>query len=106
MDPIDLIISAELNYIQGFIITKVYNYKNRFDGLDTINKCIEYAKIAIENDCTGPDIRSINLGYSFCKVENLDSLQTNVIIATMQDDYYNVIRYCKAIIKRESRKAI
>lgn len=103
MQPIELIVQAKLNFIQGCIVKYISCYKQK-NGIQDIEKCIHYAQLAIELNSVGPEIHSINLGYSYCKVNEFNTLQTNAIISTIQDDYYSVIRNCNLIIKQENKK--
>lgn len=100
MQPIELIVSAELNFIQGCIVKYISRYKAK-NGKQDIEKCIHYANLANELNCDGNTGLSIGEGYAFCKMNNLSELQRNVIISAMRDDYANVIRYCNAIIRQE-----
>lgn len=100
MQPIELITQADLNFIQGCIIKYISRYEHK-NGLQDIEKCIHYAQLAIELNSTGPKMHSIGLGYSYCVVNGFNTARTNVVVSTMRDDYYNVIRYCNQIIKQQ-----
>ena len=100
VQPITLIIKADLSFIQGNIIKCISRYKNK-NGADDIKKCIHYAQLAIEHDAHGPKIRMLQFGYSYCKANGFISLIKKIIIATMQDDYYHVAKLCRKLIKEE-----
>lgn len=100
MQPIELIVKANLSYIQGNIVKYITRYKNKNDKQD-IEKCIHYANLAIDLNNNGPKQRMLNLAYTYCKVNNLDWPQSNIIAACVQDDYYLVINYCKRLLKLE-----
>lgn len=100
MQPIELIVQSNLSFIQGCIIKYISRYEHK-NGLQDIKKCIHYAQLAIELNSTGPNFHSVGLGYTYCKTNEFSATQTNVIISTIQDDYYNVIRYCNQIIKQQ-----
>lgn len=100
MQPIDLIIKADLSFIQGNIIKYISRYKNK-NGVNDIKKCIHYAQLANEYNNTGPKIRMLQFGYSYCKANGLPLLVKKIIIATMQDDYYHVVKLCLKLIKTE-----
>lgn len=100
MQPIELIVKANLNFIQGNIIKYISRYEHK-NGLQDIKKCIHYAQLAIELNSIDSNMHSIGLGYSFCKANEFNAAKTNVIISAMQNDYYNVIRYCNQIIKQQ-----
>ena len=100
MQPIDLILAANLSFIQGNIIKYISRYKNK-DGINDIKKCIHYAQIAHEHRHIGTKIRMLQIGYMYCKANNVSSLVKKIIIATMQDDYYHVAKLCRKLIKEE-----
>lgn len=101
MQPIELIVKAELSYIQGNIVKYITRYKNK-NGKEDIRKCMHYAELAIELKSCGPISKNLGLAYSYCKVNNLSKYQTNIIAACVQDDYYQVIRQCKLLLKAEN----
>ncbi len=100
MQPIDLILKADLSFIQGNIIKYISRYKYK-NGIEDIKKCIHYAQIAIEHSNTGPKIRMLNFGYMYAKANELPLMTKKIIIATMQDDYYHVVKLCFKLIKNE-----
>lgn len=104
MQPIEFIIKAKLSFIQGNIVKYITRYKNK-NGKQDIEKCIHYAKLAIELNSSGPEYRMLNIAYTYCKVNNLSQAQTNIIVACVQDDYYLAIRYCNQLIKLEYENA-
>lgn len=99
MQPIELIVKAKLNFIQGCIIKYVTRYKNK-NGEEDIEKAIHNAQLAIDLYSNGPD-DCVNEGYAYCKINKLSNLQSTIIISAMQNDYYKVIKYCYAILKKE-----
>lgn len=99
MQPIELIVKANLNFIQGCIVKYVTRYKNK-NGKEDIEKAIHNAQLAIDLHSNGPD-DCINEGYAYCKINNLSTFQSYIIISAIQNDYYRVIKYCNAIIKKE-----
>lgn len=100
MQPIILITKANCDFIQGCIIEHISRYKNK-NGKQDVEKCIHYAQLAIELLPDEKNYLNIGLGYSYSKTNNLNSYQTNIIIATLQRDFLAVIRVCKALIKAE-----
>lgn len=100
LQPIELIVKANLSFIQGNIIKYITRYERK-NGLIDLKKCIHYAELAIELDSTGPDVRMVGLGYSYCKANFLSKWQADVVICAIRDDYYNVIRHCKYIMKEQ-----
>lgn len=100
MQPVEFIVSAGLSYIQGNIVKYITRYKHK-NGKQDVEKCMHYAQLAIELQSNGPRLKALNLAYSYCKVNKLNKLQTNIIAACVQDDYYLVIRYCKHLIHQE-----
>ena len=100
MQPIEFIVKSNLSFIQGNIIKYITRYKNK-NGKQDIEKCIHYANMAIDLKDAGPKVKMLNLAYSYCKVNELSSYQTNIIVACVQEDYYGVLRYCKLLIKSE-----
>ena len=101
MQPVEFIVKANLSYIQGNIVKYITRYKNK-NGLQDVEKCMHYAQLAIDLDSAGPQNRMLGLAYSYCKVNNLSKYQTNIIVACVQDDYYQVIRQCKLLLKAEN----
>ena len=98
MQPIDFIVKAKLSFIQGNIVKYISRYINK-NGIEDIKKCIHYSELAISLNDSGPEHKMLNLAYSYCMVNNFGSLQSNIIIACVQDDYYAVIKHCERLIK-------
>ena len=98
MQPIDFIVKAKLSYIQGNIVKYVSRYSDK-NGVEDIKKCIHYSELAISLNDSGPEHKMLNLAYSYCMVNNFSALQSNIIIACVQDDYYAVIKHCERLIK-------
>lgn len=98
MQPISLITRANCDYIQGRIIELISSYKSKNDK-QRIEKCIHYARLAIELQPDEKNYLTIGLGYSFSKANSLNGNETNIIIAVLQRDYLAVIRNCNAILK-------
>ena len=98
MQPIELIVKAKLSFIQGNIVKYISRYTNK-NGIEDIKKCIHYAKLAIELNDSGPKHKMLNLAYSYCKVNNLNGHQVNIITACVQDDYHAVIKHSEKLIK-------
>lgn len=103
MQPIEFIVKAGLSFIQGNIVKYISRYKHK-NGAQDVEKCIHYAQLAIDLDSKGPQYGTIGLALSYCRANCLSSLQTNIITACTQDDYYLVIRYCKQLLKWEYKK--
>ena len=102
MQPIEFIVKAKLSFIQGNIVKYITRYKDK-NGIEDIYKCIHYANLAIDLGDTGPKHKMLNLAYSYCAVNKLSVMQTNIVTTCTQDDYYSVIRLCKHLIKLESK---
>lgn len=100
MQPIELIMQAQLSYIQGNIVKYISRYKYK-NGLEDIKKTIQYAKFAMEYDDKGPKHASVNLAYAYCKANSLSQAQTNIIISAITTDFYLTIKYCKQLAKEE-----
>lgn len=103
VQPIEFIVNAKLTFIQGNIIKYISRYKYK-NGAQDINKCIHYAKLAIDLDSKNESVCSniaVGLAYSYCKANNLSSAQTDIIVATTFDDYNKVKRLCSLLLKKE-----
>lgn len=98
MQPIELIVNAKLSYIQGNIVKYITRYKDK-NGAQDVEKCIHYAELAIELNSVGPEHKMLNLAYSYCSVNKLSVLQTDIIASCVSDDYLMVIRKCKKLLK-------
>jgi len=100
MQPIIFITKANCDFIQGCIIKYITRYKNK-NGKQDIEKCIHYAQLGIELLPDEKNYLNMGLGYSYAKANNLSHYQTDIIIATLQRNFLEVIRVCKALIKAE-----
>lgn len=101
MQPIELITKTGCSFIQGCIWKYITRYKEK-NGKEDINKCIHYAKLAIELKDEGQlGYRKIDIAKVYCKVNELSPSQSSVIMLTAYDSYQRVIDVCKAILNEE-----
>lgn len=100
VQPVEFIVKADLTFIQGCIVKYITRYKSK-NGKQDIEKAKHFAQLAIDLCDAGPEVPSIGLAYHYCQANKLSTIQQNTIVATVKEDYYNVIRYCNQIIKQE-----
>lgn len=102
IQPIELIVALNLNFIEGNIVKYITRYKEK-NGVQDLMKCIHYSQLAIELKC----IRSIsidilnNISYidNYYVSNNLTGTQRDIIIACLQNDYERVKLLCNEMIK-------
>lgn len=101
MQPVEFASKAKLNFIQGSIVKYISRYKNK-NGKQDIEKAAHFAKLAIDLNEQGSEFMfNLGLAYTYCKANKLSQAQTNIIVSTIKEDYYNVVRYCNQLIKQE-----
>lgn len=100
MQPIELIVALNLNFIEGNIVKYITRYKNK-NGMQDVMKCIHYSQLAIELGCIRPnaDIHN-NYGIidKYCKLNNFSNVQNSILIACLQNDYNQVKMLCDAMV--------
>lgn len=100
MQPIELIVALNLNFIEGNIVKYITRYKNK-NGMQDVMKCIHYSQLAIELGCIRPDIDMHNnyaLINKYCDTNKLSNVQNSIIIACLQNDYSQVKLLCEAMV--------
>lgn len=100
MQPIEFIIAAKLSFIQGNIVKYISRFRNK-NGKQDLEKCIQYAQMAIDFNSNGPANAALNHAYCYCKANSFNGLIQNIIIYCTNNDYYAVIKECKKLIKSE-----
>lgn len=99
MQPIELIARLRCSFIQGNIIKYISRYKYK-NGLEDLDKCIHYARLAIElNDtrrCKDSEI-SVSINKYIAK-NNMSIMQRRIITAAVYNRYEDVIRICEDLI--------
>lgn len=100
MQPIQLIIGAKCDFTQGCIIKYISRYRNK-NGKEDLEKIIQYAELYLELAPEDKHYSNVGLGYTYCKVNDLDYNQTNIIISALQKDYSAVINWTRQIIEKE-----
>lgn len=102
MQPIEFIVRADLNFIQGCIVKYITRYKNK-NGIEDLNKIIHYCELAIQlyRDSDKRPFIDYALCKQYCKANKLTKTQQNIINSVVRDDYANVILNCKRLIKQE-----
>lgn len=101
MQPVDFAVKAELNFIQGSIVKYVSRFRKK-NGKQDIDKAIHFAQLAIELNCQKDNyIPVLGLAYTYCKLNGFTQKQTDIIVATVKEDYRSVARNCVQLIKQE-----
>lgn len=99
MQPIQLIVGAKCDFIQGNIIKYISRYKNK-NGEEDLQKVIQYAQLALDLCPEDKHYCNIGLGHSFCKINNFSYPETSVVIFALQHDYRSVITQCNKLIDK------
>lgn len=101
MQPVEFAVKAKLKFIQGCIVKYVSRYKSK-NGKQDIDKAIHFSNLAIQlNDKDDNLISNLGLAYTYCKANKFSQIQTNIVVNTIKEDYYSVIRFCNKLIKQE-----
>lgn len=101
IQPIELIVALNLNFIEGNIIKYITRYKEK-NGVQDLMKCIHYSQLAIELKCIRHNIDIHNnyaLILQYIKTNDLCSVQTYVLNSCLQNDYEQVKLLCNEMIK-------
>ena len=110
IQPIELIVALNLNFIEGNIVKYITRYKEK-NGIQDLMKCIHYSQLAIELKCIRPisiDILN-NISYidNYYVSNNLTGTQRDIIIACIQNDYERVKLLCNEMVKNyDSEKSL
>jgi len=100
IQPIELIVALNLNFIEGNIVKYITRYKEK-NGVQDIMKCIHYSQLAIELKCIRYNIDVHNnyaLINKYCDMNKLSNVQNSIIIACLQNDYSQVKLLCEAMV--------
>lgn len=100
MQPIQLIVGAKCDFIQGNVIKYISRYKEK-DGKKDLQKVIQYAQLALDLCPENKHYCNIGLGFSYCKINDMNTLETMIIICALQHDYKMVERHCNQLIAKE-----
>ena len=101
IQPIELIVALNLNFIEGNIVKYITRYKEK-NGVQDIMKCIHYSQLAIELKCIRYNIDVHNnyaLILQYIKTNDLCSVQTYVLNSCLQNDYEQVKLLCNEMVK-------
>lgn len=101
IQPIELIVALNLNFIEGNIVKYITRYKEK-NGVQDIMKCIHYSQLAIELKCIRHNIDIHNnyaLILQYIKTNDLCSVQTYVLNSCLQNDYEQVKLLCNEMVK-------
>lgn len=99
IQPIELITKLRCSFIQGNIIKYISRYKSK-NGLEDLDKCIHYARLAIEygdvRRCKDSEVSvAIN---SYIAKNNMTIMQRRIITAAVYNRYADVIEICEDLI--------
>ena len=101
IQPIELIVALNLNFIEGNIVKYITRYKEK-NGVQDIMKCIHYSQLAIELKCIRHNIdihNNYELILQYVKTNDLCSVQTYVLNSCLQNDYEQVKLLCNEMVK-------
>ena len=101
IQPIELIVALNLNFIEGNIVKYITRYKEK-NGIQDLMKCIHYSQLAIELKCIRHNIDIHNnyaLILQYIKTNDLCSVQTYVLNSCLQNDYEQVKLLCNEMVK-------
>jgi hypothetical protein len=101
IQPIELIVALNLNFIEGNIVKYITRYKEK-NGVQDLMKCIHYSQLAIELKCIRHNIdihNNYELILQYVKANDLCSVQTYVLNSCLQNDYEQVKLLCNEMIK-------
>lgn len=101
IQPIELIVALNLNFIEGNIVKYITRYKEK-NGVQDIMKCVHYSQLAIELKCIRHNIdihNNYELILQYVKANDLCSVQTYVLNSCLQNDYEQVKLLCNEMIK-------
>ena len=101
IQPIELIVALNLNFIEGNIVKYITRYKEK-NGVQDIMKCVHYSQLAIELKCIRHNIdihNNYELILQYVKANDLCSAQIYVLNSCLQNDYEQVKLLCNEMIK-------
>lgn len=99
MQPIQLIVGAKCDFIQGNIIKYISRHEEK-NGKEDIQKAIQYAQLALDLCPEDKHYCNIGLGFAFCRINEMSPIETQIIISTLQQDYKMVERHCNQLITK------
>lgn len=109
IQPIELIVALNLNFIEGNIVKYITRYKEK-NGVQDLMKCIHYSQLAIELKCIRHNVDIHNnhaLVLQYVKTNDLCSVQTCVLNSCLQNDYEQVKLLCNEMVKNyDSEKSL
>lgn len=97
--PLDLINKLRCSFTQGCIIKYICRYKNK-NGKQDIEKCIHYARIAMDLGGTWPCDKP-GLIMQFCTENRLSRHQSAIIRHVVNTRWNSLIDECQQIIAEE-----
>lgn len=101
MQPIELIIEANLTFIQGNIVKYLSRFKHK-NSVEDLRKCVHYAKLGFQfHDAVGINPSNIRYAYKYTKINCFMGLQENAIAAAVLGDYPQVISIVKRLAKAQ-----
>lgn len=99
--PVELFAKTHCTAFQANIWKYISRYKAK-NGKEDIEKCMHYAELAKELKCNGQlGARKIQLIQTFCQVNKLPERAKRIVISAGFDNYDDVIKECKQILRRE-----
>lgn len=99
MQPYEYIVKCGLTFTQGNIVKYITRYMDK-NGAQDVQKCIHYAQLGREfNDL--PKKYDLLGADAYCKINDLDREQTNIILATAMCEYDRVEELCSALLRRK-----
>ena len=106
-------------YILLFILTIVFIYIKRdditkdivikkmestlkFEEANEYYKPYDYNYVQITDNLYPENKRynNVGLGFAYCKVNDMTTLETSVVISALQHDYKMVVQYCNQLIAK------
>ena len=99
MQPYEYIVKGKLTFTQGNIAKYITRHKNK-NGRQDIEKCMHYAQLGKEFDDVNTSVDLV-LTTAYCKVNELDKYQSNILTANAMGDYDRVIKLCKKTIHEQ-----
>ena len=100
MQPIRLIINAKCDYIQGCIIMLISKYKIEHD-INILYEIIKYVKIALELCAEDKHYCNVGLGFSFCRINDFNSVETKIVISALQHEFSIINTFCSTLIMQK-----
>lgn len=99
--PVELFALTPCTPFQANIWKYIARHRHK-DGKKDIEKCMHYAKLAIDLSCDGHfSSEDFELVRDFCRRNGLSSFEALAIEAAAENDYAKVIAACESIIELE-----